>query len=116
MKLIFSTKKFQKCCNSEKESNREWGEGLAKKVRQRLNEMQAANSLADLSHLPPPRCHALSGRRKGQFAVDLTGNYRMVFEPFHNPLPYKENSKEKELDLSRITDIIILEVTDYHGE
>lgn len=116
MKLTFSSTKLQKNCNSEKESDREWGKDLAKKVRQRLYEMRAASTLADLGHLPPARCHPLKGNRKGQFAVDLSGNWRMIFVPFHNPLPYKKFSKGEELDLERITDIQIIEIEDYHGK
>jgi proteic killer suppression protein len=29
--------------------------------------------------LPRLRCHELSGNRKGQYAVNLTGFYRLIF-------------------------------------
>jgi len=73
----------------------------------------AATCLAEVPAEKPDRRHELSHDRKGQFAVDITGNYRLVFEPNNNPIPLK---KDGGLDLNRITKIKILEVEDYHGD
>ena len=56
----------------------------------------------------PPRCHQLKGKRKGQFAVVLTGNWRLVFEP--------EPPIEGHVNLAEVKKIRLLEVVDYHGE
>ena len=45
------------------------------------------------------------------FALDISKNYRLVFEPNHKPLP---KNKDGGLDLTRITSIKILRVEDYH--
>ena len=75
-------------------------------------ELRAADTLADISTLPPARCHQLSGDRAGQFAVDVRHPFRLIFEPAHDPVPRKEDGG---IDLPRVTAIRILEVTDYHG-
>ncbi len=113
MDIYFNYRKLQKACNSGKASIKEWGPQLAGKVRQRLAELKAANSLSDISHLPPPRLHGLIGGRKGQFAVDLQHPFRLVFAPVNDPVPLDCMGG---IDKSRVTAILIIEVEDYHGK
>lgn len=112
MEVFFSKKSLAKSCNESKTGRQRWGESLAKKIFQRLTELRAAENLAEISTLPPPRCHALTGNREGEFAVDLTASKRLVFKPEVSPLPLLEDGG---LDLSQISRIKILEVIDYHG-
>ncbi len=56
---------------------------------QRLSELSAAATLSDISFLPPPRLHELSGNRKGQFPVDLDHPYRLLFIPANEPIPMR---------------------------
>ncbi|KMP10609.1 hypothetical protein UR09_05740 [Candidatus Nitromaritima sp. SCGC AAA799-A02] len=113
MEISFSKKNLQKACNSEKESNRRWEKSVARRIRQRLAEFQAADTLGEISRLPPARCHELTGKRKGRFAVDVSANMRLIFKPDHNPVPIMADGG---IDLSKVTKIVILEVRDYHGE
>ncbi|KJS10716.1 MAG: hypothetical protein VR67_17755 [Peptococcaceae bacterium BRH_c8a] len=113
MDIYFKYKKLQKACNNERESVKEWGHEIAKKVRQRLSELRAAVCLSDISHLPPPRLHELSGNRQGQYAVDLLHPYRLIFIPAHKPIPIKSDGG---IDVSEVTAILIIEVEDYHGK
>lgn len=68
---------------------KELGAGMARKLQQRLAELNAADVLSDISHLPPPRCHELTGKRAGQFSADLEHPYRLLFIPADDPIPYK---------------------------
>lgn len=113
MEIEFISANLAKNCNSEKESIREWGDQNAKRIRQRLAELYAAETLADVSKLPPPRCHELRGNRAGQFAVYAKHPYRLIFQPAHNPVPL---SKHGGIDLNKVVRIRILEVEDYHGK
>lgn len=61
----------------------------------------------------PGHCHALTENRAGQFAVDLWGSYRLVFEPGESPVPLLPDGG---IDLVMVRRVRILEVTDYHGE
>lgn len=113
MEIRFKSFRMQKACNSERESVREWGSPNARKLRQRLTELQAAETLEDMRKVPAARCHPLKGDRAGQFAVDLSHPFRLVFEPADNPVQKKNDGG---IDLEKITSITILSVEDYHGE
>jgi len=44
-----------------------------------LDRLNAANDLKDMSY-PVSNLHSLSGNRKGQDAVKISGNWRVIFE------------------------------------
>lgn len=88
-----------------------WGEQMARKIAQRLSEMQRAISLAELALLPAARCHEPKGDRKGQLSVDLTHPFRMLFVAAHDPLPLKEDGG---LDWSGVTAVEIVGIDDTH--
>lgn len=111
MEIQFRTARMQRACSSERESNRQWGPQNARRIRQRLAELHAADNLADIGTLPAARLHLLRGDRVGQFAVDVVHPFRLIFEPMHDPLPRKADGG---IDLSKVTRIRILEMTDYH--
>ncbi|HEX2727374.1 MAG TPA: type II toxin-antitoxin system RelE/ParE family toxin [Beijerinckiaceae bacterium] len=50
----------------------------ARRVQRILNELNVAKAPGDMN-LPGYRFHALKGARKGTFAVDASGNYRITF-------------------------------------
>ena len=56
--------------------------------------------------------HPLGGNRSGQYAVTISSNYRLIFEPADDPLPLTDAG---ETDVTRVTTIRVLEVADYHG-
>lgn len=107
--MDFSFKgKLKKQLGSEKEMLKAFGRDQAKPLRLRLGVLAKVRTLADVPVDPPPRCHQLKGKRKGQFAVVLIGNWRLVFEP--DP-PVKGR-----VSLANVKKICLLEVVDYHGE
>ncbi len=111
MDVYFRTKKMQGLCSSSKKMTRKLGSRLATKLQQRLAELQAAESLADISRLPPARCHELKQDREGQLSVDLVHPYRLVFEPGDDPVPCKVDGG---LDWHRVTSVVVVEVADTH--
>ena len=111
MKLSFRTKKLAKACSSAKKMNAEWGPQMAKKLQQRLAELQAADTLADISRVPPPRCHELTNNLAGTLSVDLVQPYRLLFVPDHDPVPARP---EGGLDWSAVTAVCITGVKDTH--
>jgi toxin HigB-1 len=113
MIIIFKTNKLRKTCNTFKLSEREFGTDQARKLRQRLDELFAAETLEDINHLPPPRCHELKHNLKGKFSVDLRHPYRLIFEPAEEPVPLKEDGG---IDKSKVRTIRILIVEDTHGK
>ncbi|MBF0565820.1 MAG: type II toxin-antitoxin system RelE/ParE family toxin [Nitrospirae bacterium] len=110
MDISFINHKMQKTFNSEKELKKVYGK-LDRYIRRRMTVLRAVHSLSDVPIRLPERRHELAGDKKGNFAVDLVKNYRLVFKPNNDPLPI---SQDGGLDLKRITAITIVEVEDYH--
>lgn len=67
--------------------------------------------LADVPTVPPYRRHQLKGDRHEQFAVNLGGQMRLVFDVANDPIPRRADGG---LDLLRVSAIRILDVVDYH--
>ena len=103
---------MQKTCNSQKLLQAEYGAPNATKIMMRLNEMYSVDNLAQISVLPPPRRHVLSGSRAGQFAVDIKQPFRIAFIPDHDIVPTLESGG---VDVSKVTKIKIMWIGDYHG-
>jgi proteic killer suppression protein len=49
-------------------------------IHQRIEQLQAANSVEVLVQFSIGRCHPLLGNRKGEYAMDLVHPFRLVFE------------------------------------
>lgn len=110
MKISFKSTKLARSLTEAKEIQKAFGT-MAKKVNQRMKEISASANLEVLKSLPAANCHELKGDRKGEFAVDISGNYRIVFIPDHHPVPIKDDNS---IDCIRITEIQILGTEDYH--
>ncbi len=110
MQVSFASKRMKKDMANAAAIGKRYGE-LAKRIRMRLELLHHVDCLADVPVEPPPRRHMLTGALAGCFAVDLSGNWRLVFRPDHDPLPLKEDGG---VDLSKVTAIQIVDVIDYH--
>ncbi len=111
MVIYFHTSKLQKLCSTEREAVKKFGPKSARKLMQRLQELDAAECLADIARVPPPRCHELTGSRKGQLSVDLQHPYRLLFIPANDPIP---QATDGGLDWGKVTEIEMIEIVDTH--
>lgn len=111
MEITFRTRRLSRTFSSERQIRREYGDAMANVIMARLRILLRAPNLSQVLTTPPLRRHQLSGERAGQFAIDLTPNYRLIFVPNHLPVPLKEDGG---IDTDRVTDIEIVEVVDYH--
>ena len=111
MEVTYSSNRLKKQLSTERERAKNFGT-LGPQLNRRLNNLAAAEDLETMRVLPG-HCHELHGDREGQLAVDLSGNYRLVFEPDHDPVPTKDDGG---LDWTKVTKICVLEVEDYHGD
>lgn len=82
-----------------------------KKIRQRLDEFDAAENLAVIGLLPGPHCEELKGNRAGELSVRAHDGMRIIFRPMHSPLPLKADGG---LDWSAVTLLQIISIEDYH--
>jgi proteic killer suppression protein len=110
MKVAFKDARLCRTCNDRHQATRLWGGDTAKALALRLQQLAAAETLADLRYAPG-RYHELKGSRAGQLATDLHHGKRLVFEPA-GAAPRKADGG---LDWQLVTAVLILEVVDYHG-
>jgi proteic killer suppression protein len=75
-----------------------FGVPIARKFIQRLAVIRATEKFQELYGLQALRLHPLKGNRVGQYAITLTGNYRLILEKI---------SEDK---------VRILDLEDYHGD
>ena len=54
--------------------------GIERSARLKLDRLEAALSLRDLSALPGNRFEALAGDRKGQYSIRINDQWRICFE------------------------------------
>jgi proteic killer suppression protein len=85
-------------CTNAKAAEREYGNDMAVKIHQRIDEISAADSIDILIKFKIGGCHSLKGDRKNQYAMTLIQPYRLIFE-----------LKNDEVKIIRV-----IEIVDYH--
>ena len=98
MDITYKNGKIKKICTDAKTAERAYGQEMADKINQRIDEIGAADTVEMMIQFHIGRCHPLKQNRKGQYAVDLVHPYRLVFE-----------KKGDEIQIANI-----LEIVDYH--
>ena len=79
MEIRFRTSKLQRQYERSSAAVQAYGKQVAYKYVQRINLIKHSRSVEDLQRLPGLDCHPLKGDRAGQWAVKLTGFYRLIF-------------------------------------
>ena len=110
MEITYKYRKLEKQLTEPKKLVKSFGQ-LAVKIKMRLKNLTDADNLAIMRTIPAARCHELTGDRKGELAVNVSGNYRLIFEPLHDPIPKKDDGG---LNWEEVTKIQINEIEDYH--
>lgn len=90
---------------------RELGTQMARRLGARLQELEAADTLADMRPLPQARPHELRGDRDEQISLDLAHPLRLIVEVANHPTP---RTPEGGLDWAAITSVMIVEITNTH--
>ena len=105
----YKDKKTRRLCEEKAFAERKLGSACARKLRTRLGDLEAALAVTEL---PAGRPHPLTGDREGQFALDLSGGWRLVFAPANDPCPRHADGG---IDWSRVTIVSIEYIGNYHG-
>jgi proteic killer suppression protein len=108
MRITYRNEELKALCEREKEQKRQLGLPCAKKLQRRLADIAAAARVTDLAAGRP---HELDRDRAGQFAQDLEGGRRLVFEPANVPIPRRDNTS---IAWDQVTEVRIVFVGDYH--
>lgn len=98
LKITFKPNKLGKICTDSSVTRKTYNLEMAEKIAQRMEELEAADSVDMLLQFQIGRCHPLKGNRQGQFAMDLVQPFRLVFEKVKNTVQI----------------VKILEIEDYH--
>ena len=108
MEIKFKDKKLQALCQKQRVAVKRLGSACAHKLRSRLADLAAASRVSDLVAGNP---HPLSGEFQGQFALNLTGGWRLVFAPANDPVPRRDDAS---IDWSAVTIVSIEYIGDNH--
>ena len=106
MELTYKNEKLRNLCENpkyNKELIKKYGIEVAKRLPQRINELKSFNSLSDIPTNPPFRRHKLSGDRDGQFAINITNQYRLIFRQKDNNILVEDLRKIKEIEIMEVS-------------
>ena len=78
MQIKFKTKKLEKQYLENKEAIKAYGKEVGEKYISRVNILKYAKSFDDLYTISTLRFHPLHGNREGEFALSLTGYWRLI--------------------------------------
>jgi toxin HigB-1 len=76
--VSFKTVRLRKCYEDAKTRTKEWGEKVARLYVQRVDLLYAAADAQALREFRSIDFHALTGDRKGEYALRLDGFYRLI--------------------------------------
>ncbi len=79
MIVVFRTRQLERCYREYRKAVKAYGEDVAKRYVLRINTIKQVKDIDELMRLPVLRCHPLKGDRTGQYAVNITGFYRLIF-------------------------------------
>lgn len=98
LEISYRTKKLERVCTKFSCAVTEYGDRTAVKIHQRIDQIQAADSVETLIQFSIGGCHALTGNRTGQYAMTLVQPHRLVFIK----------------DYNGTVRVKIIEIVDYH--
>ncbi len=98
MNIEFSTNHLAEASINLSKAYRLFGIPIGRKYIQRIAILSATEKFSHLFGLQSLKLHPLKGNREGQYAITLTGNYRLILE---------------KIEEDRVH---IVDVEDYHGD
>ena len=98
MKITYKTRKIEKVCTIASEAEKKYGSEMAEKIHQRIDEIDASDTIEEMVQYHIGRCNPLKGNRKVQYAMDLVHPYRLIIEQIGDEIKIAN----------------IMEIVDYH--
>jgi len=109
MKLKYKTKKLDQSFTTDKGLAKSYGT-MAKKIKQRKQQLESAENLWIIAQLPALRLHQYQGN-SGIWSIDIYQNWRILFTIDHDPVPRLEDGG---VNIKEVTIICIESVEDPH--
>jgi proteic killer suppression protein len=110
LELAFDTKSLRDLCEKEEKARRELAPDVAQKLKHRLADLRAADSVEDLVAGRPRETESAN---PGYFVIDLTDGSRLAFCANHRNVPLLTSGG---VDWSRVSRIKILRIENAHGQ
>jgi proteic killer suppression protein len=79
VEVTFRTRKLEREYRESDKAIRAYGPQIGRKYISRVNTVKQTKDIDELMSLPALRCHPLKENRAGQYAIKLTGFYRLIF-------------------------------------
>ena len=108
MQVNFKDARWQRRVSSEKELIKTYGPNLAKQIQTRMFQLVSVLNLEELLKIQG-KWKLLKGEMRNQISGRLPNGKRLVVTP--DEPKFKEDGG---LDLSKITSITVMDITDYH--
>lgn len=77
MEIEFADRQLERRYEVPAEAQRAWGDVVARKFVQRVNQLRAARHQREVYALRALRLHQLTGDRSGRWAMTLHGSWRL---------------------------------------
>lgn len=97
MELRYATRDLERICSDARRMQKALGAERAKKLQLRLDDLRAAEKMADLLQMTG-KWEELKADRAGQWSARLTGNWRLIVCPVQG----------------RELTVLVIEIVDYH--
>jgi len=79
MEIYFSPSSLEKLINKDDKLRKKYGTKQTDLIRRRLDELEAAANLEELTKIPWLKVHPLKHNRAGQGSVNLDGDWRFFY-------------------------------------
>ncbi len=109
MKLLFATPDLRKLCNDDQAASESFDATVARRLRARLDDLDAATCFAVVAKLPGRlRPHGPDGR----YALNLTETIELIIEPADEPLPRGMSGR---VVLDQVTHVRVISIRRAHA-
>jgi proteic killer suppression protein len=105
MEITYRTKKFKKECEDFSKAKKEYGKQIAEKLFMRIEVLKSAINLQEISMIRSLNLHPLSGNRKEQLAINLTGKFRLILTI----------NNDEVVEFVKVESINLEEIVNYHS-
>jgi proteic killer suppression protein/toxin YoeB len=109
VEIIYDDNEVEKLFNDFEMMKRKKGAEITRKIKNRYDFLVATINFKEYLDTTAGKPHALQQNRKGQYAVSVDKNKRLILEPI------TENNDLSSKALEKCEKVIIKGVIDYHG-
>ncbi len=78
MEVAFRSNKMRRCYEDSAQAIRTWGAEVGRRYIRRVATLYEMRDFSEVFRQPSWRTHPLKGGRAGQYAINLTGQWRLI--------------------------------------